>query len=223
MKIDSPKIHSAFIIASAIVFFPVAIVLILVRFAAHAKVNHLRAKDYRAVGHGFVSFLAMISFIVLLAGRSSDQPMAYGEIALVVVVMAIVLGSPAVVFYVIASSRDKKMKALYERYYHLTTVQAVHTLNGLAQLTGESETNVRQDISYMIASGRLPDARLNVANGTIEMGHRQAATEPGQASEQAAAASEQTQAVTCFGCGSSSRIVPGVRQECEFCGNVLLA
>ncbi|TVX99910.1 hypothetical protein [Cohnella terricola] len=238
MRIDSPKIHSAFIIASTVIFFPVAIVLIIIRFAAHARVNHLRSQDYRVVGHAFVTFYALIAFIVLLATLGSPKE-EFGNFVAVVIAMGILFVTPAVVFYILAASRKKKMKNLYDIYYRLVTADGVRALSGLAQMTGESEKNVRQDISYMIATGRLPHASLNLAEGTVVMNNRgpgagqAAGEEQSQASRQAAAASAggsgsqasrpqpAVQAITCFGCGSSSRIVPGVRQECEFCGNSL--
>jgi len=230
MRIDSPKIHSAFIIAATLIFFPVAIVLIIIRFAAHARVNHLRSQDYRVVGHAFVTFYALIAFIVLMAAQA-NPPDEFGNFVLVVALMGIFFVTPAVLFYILAASRKKKMKNLYEIYYRLVTAEGVRALSGLAQMTGESEKNVRQDISYMIVTGRLPNATLNLAEGTVVMNNRgpgagqadSAAHEMSQASGQAAAASAgaSAQAITCFGCGSSSRIVPGVRQECEFCGNSL--
>ncbi|OXS56561.1 hypothetical protein B1A99_19735 [Cohnella sp. CIP 111063] len=224
MKIDSPKIHGSLIIVSTIIFFPLAILFILIRFAAHAKVNHLRVKDYKIVGHAFMTFYGVI-LAILLAVMASESDFGAGDFVLMAIVFGVILGAPALIFYLLANSRKNKMQNLYGRYYQLTTSEGVHTVSALAQLTGESESNVKQDISYMIATGRLPGARLNPATGQIAMDGRRSSGSP---DAEAAAATERPAgrppvAVTCFGCGASSQIVPGVQAECEFCGNALSA
>lgn len=227
MKINSPKIHSAFIIAATVLFFPVAILLILIRFALHSPVNHLRAQDYRVVGHAFMTFYALCVLILILA-LSSDPTTTVVDLILVAVVMAVILVTPGIVFYVLANARNKKMQLLYIRYKQLTLDDGVQTVSGLAQFTGESSKNVTQDISFMMASGLFPNASLDSA-GRITVTRRSSSA--ASSSAEAAASTErgaavrtpraQTVAVICSGCGSSSEVVPGERKECEFCGNML--
>ncbi|RED83299.1 hypothetical protein [Cohnella phaseoli] len=227
MKINSPKIHSAFIIAATVIFFPVAILLILIRFALHSPVNHLRAQDYRVVGHAFMTFYALCVLILILA-LSSDPTTTVVDLILVAVVMAVILVTPGIVFYVLANARNKKMQLLYTRYKQLTLDDGVQTVSGLAQFTGESSKNVTQDISFMIASGLFRNASLDSA-GRITVTRR--SSPAASSSSEAAASTErgaavrtpraQTVAVICSGCGSSSEVVPGERKECEFCGNML--
>ncbi len=227
MKINSPKIHSAFIIAATVLFFPVAVLLILIRFALHSPVNHLRAQDYRIVGHAFMTFYALCVLILILA-LSSDPTTTVVDLILVAVVMAVILVTPGIVFYVLANARNKKMQLLYIRYKQLTLDDGVQTVSGLAQFTGESSKNVTQDISFMIASGLFPNASLDSA-GRITVTRR--SSPAASSSAEAAASTErgaavrtpraQTVAVICSGCGSSSEVVPGERKECEFCGNML--
>ncbi|BBI36753.1 phage holin family protein [Cohnella abietis] len=236
MTIDKPKIHGAFILLGMVLFFPVGIVLLLVRFVTHYKYNHLRANDYMLVGHAFITFYAFIAFIVMLASETTSDVVA------LLIVFGILIGVPAIIFYIVGARRKKKMANLYNLYYHLTTAQGIDAIDRIAELTGEKPRNVTQDISYMIVSGRLTDARLDPTAQLVIMGNRTAKgqenpnpvggpatreqiimTDQVAAARAGAGASSQPapKMVTCSGCGSSSKVIPGQRQDCEFCGNSL--
>lgn len=228
MAIDKPKIHTAIILVAMFVFFPVGIILLIIRFAAHHKYNHLRAKDYGVVGHSIMIFFGLFA----LLGFAALDP---EDIIPYLVVFAIILGLPGVLFYILGSRREKKMKNLYNMYYHLTTSQGIESVSRISELTGESQRNVTQDLTYMIASHKLPDARFDPVAQVVTLGSRRAtdsaATSTGRPneatreqiilSEQAAASGLTAQSVTCTGCGSTSSVIPGRSRECEFCGSVL--
>jgi len=234
LAIDKPKIHSAIIILCMFFFFPAGIVLLLVRFAAHYKHNHLRARDYRLVGHSFVSFYALIAFIIIIAG-SSDPEMSKSDISVILIVFGILFLVPGGIFYLIGTRRQKKMSNLYNLYYHLTTVEGIHSIDRIAELSGESSRNVTQDLSYMITTGRLSDAWLDPVANVVMMGNRTARGQSNPAPldefssredeivtvQTAATSRPVAQSITCSGCGASSRVVPGEGHECEFCGNSL--
>ncbi|QJD85705.1 hypothetical protein [Cohnella herbarum] len=231
MAIDKPKIHTAIVLISMLVFFPVGIILLIIRFATHYKYNHLRAKDYGVVGHSFMILYGLILLITFASSTGSD------DIIPMVVVFGIFLGLPGVIFYILGSTREKKMKNLYNMYYHLTTAQGIESVSRISELTGVSRRNVTQDLTYMIASHRLPDARFDPVAQVVTLGSRRA-TDPTSAAtstgrpneatreqiiltEQAAASGLTAQSVTCTGCGSTSSVIPGRSRECEFCGSVL--
>jgi predicted flap endonuclease-1-like 5' DNA nuclease len=236
-EIERPKIHSGFIISAMIIFFPIGIVLLLIRFAAHYKYNHLRAKDYTLVGHSFMILFGWFALIVLLATADTNTA---GDVTGILVVLFIFLGLPGVFFYILGSNRKKKMNNLYNLYEHLTTVQGIEKFDRLAELTGENVRNVTQDLEYMIRSERLADATLDMTYQQIRLGHRsvqpegqtdaataiaeQARSQQQAAAGRAAASTSSRPApvsITCPGCGSTSRVVQGESRDCEFCGNVL--
>ncbi|WP_239615461.1 hypothetical protein [Cohnella mopanensis] len=230
MTIDQPRIHGAIILATMFIFFPVGIVLLIIRFAVHFKYNHLRAMDYRLTGHSFVTFFAAVAGIILLASAGSST-MTSSDVTAVLIVFAIVLGLPAFVFYVLGASRKKKMTNLYNLYYNITTAQGVDSLDRISELTGENVRNVTQDLSYMIASGKLLGATLDPANRVVKLSGRTGSSSgtPATATRseivvngpRGSASPVATQPITCSGCGSASRVVPGESKDCEFCGNVL--
>ncbi|WP_256759578.1 hypothetical protein [Cohnella sp. WQ 127256] len=239
--IDKPKIHSAFILIAVFIFFPVGIALLIIRFIKHRNYNHFRAKDYTLVGHSFVTFGAAISGLVLLVELSSQEEDMSGAMA-VLILSAIIFGIPAILFYVLGATRKKKMDNLYQMYNHFITAQGVESIDRITELTGESIRNVTQDLSYMIASEKLQDAKLDTVRRSVTLNNR-TATGPNSSENasderrdnhnedrQAAAAGSNSrggnsgnaaQSVLCSGCGSSSRVIPGRSQECEFCGNVI--
>lgn len=238
--IDKPKIHSAFILIAVFIFFPVGIALLIIRFIKHRNYNHFRAKDYTLVGHSFVTFCAAISGLVLLVEWSSPEEDMSGAMA-VLILSAIIFGIPAILFYVLGATRKKKMGNLYQMYNHFITVQGVESIDRITELTGESIRNVTQDLSYMIASEKLQDAKLDTVRRSVTLNNR-TATGPyssdasderrdnhnGDRQEAAAGSNSRggnsgnaAQSVLCSGCGSSSRVIPGRSQECEFCGNVI--
>ncbi|QMV42121.1 hypothetical protein [Cohnella cholangitidis] len=156
------------------------------------------------------------------------------DLTAVIIIFAVVLGIPAIVFYVLGASRKKNMNNLYHLYYNITTAQGVESLDRISELTGQSVRNVTQDISYMIASGKMSDATLDVANRLVKLSGRSGAGHSSSGSPSIAtrnqiivngpagpASSVATQPIICTGCGSSSGVVPGESKECEFCGNVL--
>jgi hypothetical protein len=231
LAIDKPKIHTAIILISMLVFFPVGIILLIIRFAAHYKYNHLRAKDYGVVGHSFMVLYGLLLVIVFATESRAD------DIVPLVVVFGIMLGIPGVIFYILGNSNKNKMNNLYQQYYHLTTVQGIESVSRISELTGVSRRNVTQDLTYMIASHKLPDARFDPVAQVVTLGSRRAtdatsaATSTGRPneatreqiilSEQAAASGLTAQSVTCTGCGATSSVIPGRSRECEFCGSVL--
>ncbi|WP_027086527.1 hypothetical protein [Cohnella panacarvi] len=223
MRVDTPKISTSLIIGATIVFFPVAFVLILIRFAAHAKVNHFRAKDYRVTGHVFLTLFLMAVLINVLVGATASD-FTVSTAVTVIVVFAITLGIPAAIFYIVAYKRNKKMEELYSEYYSLIMFDNIRTLEGLSQRTGISLNEVKQDISYMIASQELPDALLDSATGTILVSEQSDEWDEEALDEDYSEGEEEdsvSRTVTCTGCGATSTVSPSESRECEFCGNVL--
>jgi hypothetical protein len=235
--IDRPKIHTAVIITAIIMFFPLGLVLLLIRFITHYKYNHLRGKDYTLAGHCFMLLFGCISIIILLATAGTDSS---GDAPAMTIAFFILFGLPGLFFYFLGARRKKKMNNLYNLYDHLTTTQGVEKFDRLAEITGENVRNVTQDLDYMIRSGRLADATLDMTYQQIRLGHRSA--QPEGQTDAAAAIAEQARSqqqaaagraaastssrpapvsITCPGCGSTSRVVPGESRDCEFCGNVL--
>ncbi|MFC5406658.1 hypothetical protein [Cohnella soli] len=219
---DKPKIPSAIIIITVIFFFPIGFLLLILRFLLHSNVNHHRAKDYRLVGH---SLLVLTLLLILLLVVTNYDKTSMSSLSTSVIVTAIIFGIPITAFYILGGSRASKMRTLYGRYRHLVTEQRIDSIARIAELTGESERNVRQDLSYLIAIGDLPasmyegSAYLTILRPSPPFQDDRFAREQVAAAQEAATAPDQ--AITCEGCGATSRIVPGVRRQCQYCGKDL--
>ncbi|ACT04833.1 hypothetical protein [Paenibacillus sp. JDR-2] len=148
------KIHGAIILFSFLIFFPVGIILLIIRYALHAKYNYLREKDDRLAGHSFLTLFGLVMLMCMLAGVSGDG------LLVSFIGFFIFLGIPAILFYAVASSRKKKMDKLYMAYYHLVIEQGNTSIAVLSQSTGVPVQKVSEDIRYMIVTDRLPGASM---------------------------------------------------------------
>lgn len=215
---EDVKIHGGFVLGF-LIFLPVGIVLLLLRFVLHAKYNHLRDKDYRLTGH---VLMTMFVFLMLLIRGSMEGGEGFGAIF---ITFFIIFGVPALIFYGLAYSRKRKMEALYKAYYRLVIEQGYDTVATLSQLTGVSVRNVREDIRHMVVTGQLPDATLT-KDGDIVLPGRTPRSETqanDSAAQQAAAAqfAGPPKSVACSGCGATVNLYPGQTTECDFCGTIL--
>jgi len=163
--VDTPvnaKIHGAFILLSFLIFFPIGIILLIIRYVLHAKYNHLRIRDYKITGHALLTLFGLM-MIILFSGTTSGRFAGFiGFFVLLVI--------PAIIFYAVSSSLKKKMVTLYKMYYWLVIEQGNGSIAALSQSTGVSPDKVLEDIRYMIATGQLPNASLNGSGNIVLLG-----------------------------------------------------
>ncbi|MCD9024806.1 hypothetical protein [Cohnella silvisoli] len=242
MPIDKPKIHGGWIILGMILFFPVGAVLLLIRFVAHYKVNHLRADDYKLVGHSFLVLLGLV-WVIVAAASSESTP---DDTNAVFIVLGVFFGVPAIIFYIIAYRRRMKMQALYNLYDTLIYEKEMESIDQISRLTGQSVNNVMQDLEYLIDTEVFTGATLDKETREIFVEYEEDDSdeeyveedeeeideeyvEENEEEDNYTEAVNQTAAtsaavpmpITCSGCGASSRVIPGKHTDCEFCGNVL--
>ncbi|MCR8642944.1 hypothetical protein NV379_09755 [Paenibacillus sp. N1-5-1-14] len=215
------RIHGLFVLIG-LLLFPVGVALLIIRYALHAKYNHLREKDYRLTGHVLMTLLGLCMLLFLASGATGDVFVG------IFIPFFILFGIPAIFFYVIAYSRKKKIIALYKAYYWLIIEQGNGTIVALSQSTGVSVKKVREDIRYMIATGQLPNASLT-DSGDIVLPGRTMKSEMqmnDSATAQTSAAMEAriegtSKSVFCSGCGAAVKLHPTQPKECQYCGTVL--
>lgn len=220
-KAVNVKIHGAIILLSFLIFFPIGIVLLIIRYGLHSKYNYLREKDHRLTANILLTILGIIALICLIATMTGDNLM------ISLIIFLVLLGLPALLFYAAASSRKKKMDALYKLYSLLITEQGKTSIAALSLSAGEPARKVKEDVRYMIATGHLPDASITL-NGDIVLPDYRGNIGSNNNSgftQQAAAAKDSSsngpKSEICSGCGAAVNVYPGKSQECEFCGNII--
>ncbi|THF84253.1 helix-turn-helix transcriptional regulator [Cohnella fermenti] len=222
MELNQPKISNGLIIWLTILFFPLAILLILIRFLAHANVNHLRDKDYEVTGHFFTWMWLVWSVIIIVINYWGENVLTPGELVVGLMIVAAVLLTPAFVFYGLGKRRRAKMQERYRIYARLAE-GGVADYNEIAARTGIRYRDVEQDMRYIQQLKGLTGNGLEAVSGERRSDPNPVSGIPdaGGAASRPAAASPR--AVVCQGCGSSTMVLPGESRECEFCGNELTA
>ncbi|RUS48992.1 hypothetical protein [Cohnella sp. AR92] len=232
MEINKPKISDGVIIWAAILFFPLAILLLIIRFMAHANVNHMRSKDYGVISSSLVWFWLAYSvlFYIVFKMDDTDTALTNGEIWTVLILFAVVMLIPIFIFAGLSSGRRKKMDERYRLYRHLMEEQGIQDYNQISAMTGISYRNVEQDMRYLLALQALTGDGFQAAIDALEeeeTGRQEEVYEEGEAEEYEEDQDEEDdgppvkRTVVCRGCGSSTALYRGETAECEFCGNLL--
>lgn len=193
----------------------ILLILVVGRFIAHARVNYARAKDYAFVGNCFL--FAGIWIGVESMAVYPDTLETSDDYVSLIIGLFVLFGVPAIVFYVMSSFRKKKMQLRYQTYYHHVMVQGITDFHYLAGLMGLTVKHVTRDLNYMVGTNMIP----NVFGGGEEYSDDGEYEEEYEDEESGVQHPGVPVAVTCSGCGATASVQPGVKAECEFCGNAL--
>ncbi|GGD90116.1 hypothetical protein [Paenibacillus nasutitermitis] len=237
MHKEKASIHGAFILVLAFFFFPVAYLLVLVRFMRHRHKSYMRARDYKVAGFAILLSTPMVT--ALIATAPDSEPDANGGGPLPFFFLMFV----AILLLILSRASRLKIERIFEKYKQLIIVQRVTGIDQIAQAVGVHTEKVLNDLQYMVRAGLLPFAYIDRANRQVTM---QRVQEPwdnppipptpqngqwgdqpfppvpgGQQGAPSNPAPRSPVSVNCTGCGAASTILPGENKYCEFCGNVL--
>lgn len=200
------------IIILTILFWPLGIVLLIIRIAKDRRTRMAVGKTLKISAYCVFAF-GIIVFLSL--SEQEDKAFAVG--------MGIFLIILAVILWFIGNKLVKESK-LFKEYLNLIVNQRIFSMQQIATITNRDVALVKNDLQKMIDKGFLPDAYINLTDYTIVVPILQMQYQPqNQPRVQEVSHQETAQArvVTCPSCGANNTIVPGQTVECEFCGSLL--
>lgn len=210
-KKGTRPISSVLIVAMFIIFFPIGIVLLVIRLKNRRAAVRQNGNLLILVGIFFV--LETITGIYMFSTGQFESPengSAMPIMAVSVLVMAIIA-----VFSLLAGLRRRKDGARYERCVSLIGKQHAVSIDTLASLFPASYDQTAADLQRMLAEGYFTDdARIDFTGRRLFLGRENA---PAPQPEP-----EAPSTVTCKGCGAVNTLAPGGSAVCEYCGAPLL-
>lgn len=190
-----------FIILMLLIFWPVGIVLIIIKVSKDKKASMTLGIVMKIVGWCGVAFCAMMTAVVV-----SEPPIDALDIVLLVIMYV-----PCIIFIVFGAKTRKRAK-LYKRYLNLIINMNMTQIDNIAYEMKLPKDKVAEDIKTMIDKKFLPNAALHGDNITIE--------------KTAVEDKKYTSVVECPCCGAKNIVSADRRSDtqigvCEYCGSVL--
>lgn len=220
---SEPFVNGYLVGIAFIIFFPIGILFLLMRFISHRNNNHLKISDMKLISKILIGFWVIMCIFIILSEEGVSQDVIVGSVALFLMV-----GLPAVLLWFWASRKSKALQNVYDQYEELIVNQQILSVDRIAEQTGRRVNAVMNDIRHMIHIGRLdayvdPDTRRIVFHDydDYETDPSEPDFEEWPSADEAAAANEtpKSKVVECSGCGSKSSLRPNEKKECEYCGS----
>ncbi|MGG1519086.1 hypothetical protein ABE504_26985 [Paenibacillus oryzisoli] len=234
---NKPSIHGGIIIATLIFFFPVSIVLMIIRSVKHRNLTHLRIMDKQFYG-GLLLSLFLFMFLIMFVQSTSNYDRFISLIA-----TGLIFLLPSLLNFRRASILKKELENRMEQYHFMIYEQEVSLISYMAEVVKQNVETVTNELTRMAALGRLPDAYVHLPTGQVILTNRQKPTASFSATNNLtvnlaadllglAATLETAQeqpkepppppkTIECFGCGSKTQLQHGEQKECAYCGSLL--
>ncbi|WP_339222532.1 hypothetical protein MKY82_08030 [Paenibacillus sp. FSL W7-1279] len=232
-----------FIIALAVLFFPLAIVLAAVRVLVTHRHNHCKGRNNRLFGWVLVITYGIIELLMILATiEDKDVDGLYSAS----IVWGVIILVPAIIMLLIGKKEDKKFNRLLQFYSNAIMQRGLDQIDHIAREARQKPAHAVRDITFMFERRMLPNGKLD--NGVViipslqrrsqssfqgefvsRSGQRvqyslgQVAAEPAAITRNEAEPNPGPKSVECPGCGARSVVTHLEKKECEYCGSVIVA
>ncbi|WP_339271599.1 hypothetical protein NYE54_08775 [Paenibacillus sp. FSL K6-1330] len=231
------------IIAVAVLFFPLAIVLTAVRVLVTHRHNHCKGRNNRLFGWVLVITYGIFELLMILATiDDKDVDGLYSAS----IVWGVIILVPAIIMLLIAKKEDKKFNSLLQFYSNAIMKRGLVEIEHIAREARQTPAHAVRDITFMFERRMLPNGKLD--NGVVIIpslqrrtqspfqgefvshnGQRmqyslgEAAAEPAPLTRNEATPDPGPKSVECPGCGARSVVTHLEKKECEYCGTVIVA
>jgi len=216
---DRPVIASVWIVVAAIIFFPLSILLILVRAILHWNMSYKKIGDIKVSGYTAIIIFCIFTSLILLV----DSTNTTAQYAILVIVFAVLFLSPAAFSLLLARHKRKNLEKRYIYYCEVILVRHESSITSIAQMTKVRPKMVEHDLLRMIYLGMLEDGYIDEISGRIIFYKN---LPPQNAAVVEVEADGQTKLlpknVECSGCGSISNLKPRETLLCSYCGASLV-
>ncbi|WP_195575894.1 hypothetical protein [Paenibacillus sp. 1001270B_150601_E10] len=159
-EFTTPAIPGAALIILVIFFFPLAILLWIIRFSKHRDKSFMRVRDIRMAGH---MLLVGGLFLILILARS-DVDASY-VVPLTVLSLFLLLGAGWM--YLWSKMMQKKLDANYYVIEEQVNRHGVRKVTDLVQVTGRPVHRMSEDVKYLASIGLFPGLVLNTSTWTL--------------------------------------------------------
>lgn len=230
------------IIALAVLFFPLAIVLAAVRVLVTHRHNRCKGRNNRLFGWVLAITYGIIELLMILATiDDKDIESLYSA----TVVWGVIILVPAMIMLVIANKEDKKFGSLLQFYSNAILHRGLVQVEHIAREARQSPAHVIRDITFMFEERMLPNGKLDNGVVLIPSLHRKSepfrgefvsrsvqrvqysmgdtTAGPAPISRTEPASDPAPKSVECPGCGARTVVTHVEGKECEYCGTVIVA
>mgnify|MGYP001206620289 CR=1 FL=1 len=199
------------VILFLIVFWPVGLILLIVKLAMdNSAIMGRKTTVIKVV----CITLTVIGVIGLIAETSPST--ASDDGGLVLAIFFLVVG----IIFLIIAIRNTKLAKMYRSFLDLIVNQKIKRLDYISISLGLPYEKVKENIEGMIKRGFLKDAYIDyVSNEIILLDN----TETQYTVSQPVKAATQQTTIQCPGCGANNVVTIGVISECEYCGTKISA
>ena len=190
-------------------FWPVGIILMLVRFSSDRSATMTCGKPLRTTS----IILFSLGALLLIIGITDDYEFISPAIALLV--------GGIIVF--LLSARTRKRGKRYKQYIDLIVNQSHSSIDAIASFVGVTYQIAEADLRRMISAGYFQGATIDSNQRKIVMPiHPPVLQQPAAVGTPIPQqATPQVRVISCKNCGANNTVV-GQLAECEYCGSTLL-
>ncbi|MEC0309690.1 hypothetical protein P4H67_23310 [Paenibacillus lautus] len=231
------------IIALAVLFFPLAIVLAAVRVLVTHRHNQCKGRNNRLFGWVLVITYGIFELLMILATMDDKDVDGLYSAS---IVWGVIILIPAIIMLLIAKKEEKKFNRLLQFYSNAILQRGLVQIEHIAREAGQTPAHAVRDITFMFERRMLPSGKLD--NGVViipslkrrsqsplqgefvsRTGQRvqyslgDVAAEPTPITRNEAAPDPGPKSVECPGCGARSVVTHLEKKECEYCGSVIVA
>lgn len=203
-----------------ILFFPVGIFFIVKKMTGE-KFNYIKnGKSLRVLGY----ILLGLAGIYLIMGLTGELKTEDGSSIVGGVIVAEIIFGGGGALCVFKGMEYIKRGAKYNRYVSIINASNDLLVDNIAAAVPTTYDKAIADIQSMLDAGFFMNAYLDLNKRELIMAkvapQPSVAVNTGYTGSQGAV-DNQPRSVKCPNCGATNTIVPGAKNECEYCGSAL--
>lgn len=207
------------IVLMLFLFFPVAIYMICKKMTCE-KFDYIKnGKSLRVLGIVLLCFAAIYLIIGLTDGF---EPTEDGSSVVGGVIVCELLFGGLGTLCLVKGAKYVKCGEKYNRYVSIINASNDLLIDNIAAAVPTTYDKAVIDIQSMLDAGFFMNAYLDLNKRELIMAKVQTNTAVNIAyTDSANATNNQPRSIKCPNCGATNTVVPGAKNECEYCGSAL--
>ena len=199
-----------------IFFFPVGIFMIVKKVTTEHFNYAKNGKTLKTLGWILLCFAA----IYLLMFMTGDLVTEDGGSIVGPILVVIFLFGGGGILSLIKGNQYIKKGAKYNRYVSIINTSSDLFIDNIAAAYPTSFEEAAKDLQSMLDDGYFMNSYIDLNRRELIMPQK-AITSNTIVNQQVAPTKSQPKSVKCQNCGATNTVVPGVVNECEYCGSPL--
>lgn len=158
------KAFDRIILAITFLFFPLGLVMALIRVISTHFHRSRKGRNHRLLGWCLIYTYFICMFLIYLTydGFGQEEIAEFLGIGLVWGMLMLI---PAAIFFALAGVADRKFNKLLGQYYQLVMKNGINEIDHIAYETRQSPYPVMRDLEFMVNERMLPFGRIE--NGIL--------------------------------------------------------